>query len=321
MPFQYFSSKPARLDKTLVALWPALSRARLQALISQGHVRVDGKTITQPSHKLKGGEEIGLTIPEAAPATPRAQKIALDIVFEDTHLLVLNKSAGLVVHPAAGHAENTLVNALLAHCGDSLSGIGGIKRPGIVHRLDKDTSGLMVVAKSDKAHQGLSAQFADHTLARTYHALVWGIPKQAQGSIAGTIGRSKRNRKKMAVIVGGKEAMTHYKVLKTFGTLASLVECRLQTGRTHQIRVHMAHMGNSVIGDPVYGSAKGHQQLLFSRLKKNNPGATLALPIQRQALHAAEIEFVHPATGKKRHFRAPAPDDFKALEALLKKST
>lgn len=318
-PEHYSVPAPSRLDKALVTLCPSLSRARLQALISDGHVKVNGKITAQPSYKLKGGEAIELTVPEAAPASPRAQNIALDIVFEDKHLLVLNKQAGLVVHPAAGHTDNTLVNALLAHCGNSLSGIGGVKRPGIVHRLDKDTSGLMVVAKTDEAHKGLSAQFAEHTLARTYYALVWGIPKQTEGTITGAIGRAKINRKKMAITTNGKEAITHFSVLKVFGTLASLVECRLQTGRTHQIRVHMAHIGHSVIGDPLYGSAKGHQQRLHQLLKKKFADKEATLPISRQALHAQEIEFIHPATGKKRRFTAPPPADFKALQNLLAK--
>ena len=315
-----------RLDRALVealgvkktAQSQNLSRARVQQLIKDGQITCGGKPICDPNHKAREGEAYVITVPPPEPATPKAQALPLAIVYEDADLLVINKQPGMVVHPAVGNREGTLVNALLAHCGSSLSGIGGVARPGIVHRLDKDTSGLMVVAKHDAAHQGLSRQFADHSLSRVYQALVWGFPSPAAGHIEGAIGRHHRARQKMAVVArGGKPALTHYKVLESFGTVTSLVECRLETGRTHQIRVHMAHIKHPVVGDPVYGrqrAAKG----AASKTEKGIVAQLQAFP--RQALHAGEIKFVHPRTGKQMKFKAPLPDDLAALLKHLRRN-
>jgi 23S rRNA pseudouridine1911/1915/1917 synthase len=288
-----------RLDKALSVL-AGLSRARLQALLAENHATLNGKPISNASRKVKEGEIYALHLPPPEPAEPEAQKIALTIVYEDKDLLVIDKPPGLVVHPAPGNRDRTLVNALLAHCGASLSGIGGVARPGIVHRLDKDTSGLIVVAKNDLAHQNLSAQFADRSLSRTYLALVYGVPSPRIGVIDAPIGRHMRDRKKMAVVARGKPARTRYKLVETFPT-ASLVECSLESGRTHQIRVHMTHVKHPVIGDPVYG--KGRAQ------KRN-------YEFPRQALHAAALKFIHPRTGKNMSFTAVLPKD---MRALLKK--
>jgi len=293
-----------RLDKALATLvseqGSALSRARVQALIGQGALTVGGKTETDLSRKVKEGEQFILVVPPPEKAEPEAQKMDLAIVYEDDDVVVLDKPAGLVVHPAPGNRDHTLVNALLAHCGDSLSGIGGVVRPGIVHRLDKDTSGLMVVAKNDAAHQALTRQFADRSLSRTYCALVWGVPIPPLGSVDAPIGRSSKDRKKMAVTGRGRAALTHYRVIKDFG-FVSLVECKLATGRTHQIRVHMAHIKHPVVGDPAYG--KG-------RVKK---GWKTLSTFPRQALHAVELQFVHPRTGKLRKFTSKLPHDMTAL--------
>lgn len=295
-----------------------LSRARLQQLIKDGQlVGLDGKPQCDPSYKARAGEVFTLHLPAPKAAIPEAQDIPLVVVFEDDDLLVLNKPPGLVVHPAAGNWDRTLVNALLAYCGDSLSGIGGVARPGIVHRLDKDTSGLMVVAKNDFAHQALTSQFADRSLSRVYQVLVWGVPNPIAGDIEGAIGRHARSRQKMAVVThGGKEALTHYDTLQVFGTLASLVECRLATGRTHQIRVHMAHKGYPVVGDPLYGHRRSHG-------KRGHEAGIVALleGFGRQALHAGEIKFVHPRTGKSMKFKAPLPEDMAGLVKTLKKKT
>ncbi|OEJ68222.1 RluA family pseudouridine synthase [Magnetovibrio blakemorei] len=254
-------------------------------------------------------------MPPAVAAEPIPQDIALDVVYEDADLIVINKPPGLVVHPAAGNADGTLVNALLAHCGASLSGIGGVARPGIVHRLDKGTGGLMVAAKNDAAHEGLSRQFADHSLDRAYMALVWGVPNPLKGEIEGQIGRSPQNRKKMAVLErGGKYALTRYKVLKAFGTVASLVECRLATGRTHQIRVHMTSIGCPLIGDPVYGGS--------GRSKRNLLDAEARLCVDKldhQALFAYEIGFLHPKTQEKLFFRAEKPLFIIEIESELER--
>lgn len=256
------------------------------------------------AQKLKEGVCVVLEVPAAVDAEPQGQDIPLNIVFEDEHLIVINKQAGLVVHPAAGNRDGTLVNALIAHCGTSLRGIGGELRPGIVHRIDKDTTGLMVAAKTERAHTSLGKQFAAHAVQRVYKALVWGVPRLRAGTIDGELGRSPLNRQKMAVLrIGGKQARTHYKVIEVFGSSAALVECRLETGRTHQVRVHMAHIGNPLIGDPVYGRPR------------SIPGVTLR--IERQALHAAVLGFHHPGTDKPVHFESVLPEDFTwALEAL-----
>lgn len=309
-----------RLDKVLSlaaldAQAEGLSRARLQQLIKEGQVVCAGQPMTDASAKIKAGAVLSVTLPPPQRAEPQAQNIALDVVYEDNDLLVLNKPAGLVVHPAAGHYDGTLVNALLAHCGDSLSGIGGVARPGIVHRLDKDTSGLMVVAKNDRTHQALTAQFADRSLSRTYQALVWGLPNPIAGEIEGAIGRHPRSRQKMAIVPrGGKEALTYYKVLQPFGTLACLVECKLATGRTHQIRVHMAHVGNPVVGDPLYGTRRRAPKAAEKGLSALMEG------FGRQALHAGAIRFIHPRSGKELHFECPLPADMQKLLDAIKAS-
>ena len=301
-----------RLDKVCVALFPTLSRARVQALIASGHVKLNGTAAVSNRAVVTAGDKIEINLPPPAPAEPLAQNIALNIVFEDEHMLVIDKPVGLVVHPAPGNLDGTLVNALLAHCGDTLSGIGGVKRPGIVHRLDKDTSGLMVVAKSDAAHQGLSAQLMDHTLGRTYLAFVWGMPAPRAGKIDAPIGRHHTARQKMAVLKSGangaREAVTHYEVIEVY-TNASLVRCRLETGRTHQIRVHLAHIGHPLVGDPTYG--KGRQ------LHLSGQGPVAPIPLARQALHAAEIRFVHPVSGKEMVFYSKLPPDLSALRSVL----
>ena len=289
-----------RLDKVSVSLFPTLSRARMQALIAAGMVKLNGKVAAVNRADVVPGDRIDVYVPPAVSADPVAQDIALKIVFEDAHMLVIDKPVGLVVHPAPGNLDGTLVNALLAHCGDTLSGIGGVKRPGIVHRLDKDTSGLLVVAKSDRAHQGLSAQLLDRSLGRTYLAFVWGVPTPRAGKIDLPIGRHPVDRKKMAVTKSGRAAVTHYEVLEEYDG-ASLVRCKLETGRTHQIRVHLAHIGHPLVGDPVYGKGRRPPPI----------------PLTRQALHAAEIHFIHPVTGKAMTFSSELPPDLSALKSAL----
>lgn len=320
------SAAGARLDKALAARPEAaaagLSRARLQSLLAAGHVRVDGVVAGDPRAKAKAGMKVEIAAPEPAPAEPVAQAIPLVVVHEDAHLLVIDKPTGLVVHPAAGHVDGTLVNALIAHCGDSLSGVGGVRRPGIVHRLDKDTTGLMVVAKTDLAHQGLSALFADHgrelSLTREYRALVWGAPERPQGAIVTDIGRHPRHRDRQAALAAGrgKEAITHWRRLDVYGAdkpVAALVECALETGRTHQIRVHMAHMGHPVMGDPLYGTG------FRTKAKLLSPQARAALDaLGRQALHAATLGFAHPVTGRELTFESPLPEDMARLAAALR---
>ncbi|WP_336080728.1 RluA family pseudouridine synthase [Thalassospira sp. CH_XMU1448-2] len=300
----------ARLDKVLATAWPEQSRSRIKSLIEDGHLSLNGTVARKMSAKVKQGDVFSLVIPPAEAAEPVAEDIKLDILYEDDDLLVINKPAGMVVHPAAGNESGTLVNALLAHCGDSLSGIGGVKRPGIVHRLDKDTSGAMVVAKNDMAHRALSTLFSEdkENIDRAYLAVVWGVPKPLEGDIEGNIGRSPRNRKKMAVLENaGKYALTHYKTLKIRDdSLASLVECRLATGRTHQIRVHMTHIGHSLVCDPVYGRNKNSQKCNFKTQELLNA-------FNKQALHARTLGFVHPRTGKYISTTAPLPDDLKDL--------
>lgn len=300
-----------RFDKALALALPSLSRARVRALIDGGAVSLDGRTIKDADRTVKGGETVTLAIPHAVPANPRAENIPLDIIYEDEALIVLNKPPGLVVHPAAGHAEGTLVNALLAHCGTTLSGIGGVKRPGIVHRIDKETSGLLVVAKTDQAHRSLAKQLQARTLSRTYAAIVWGVPNPPEGTIDKPLGRSPTNRKMMAVRPEGKPAVTHYAVKERFGLDAALLECRLETGRTHQIRVHLTAIGHKLIGDPVYGGG-------LTGRRKTAAGRVPALGVfERQALHAAELRFQHPMTHKNLRFSAPLPPDMAALlEAL-----
>lgn len=306
-----------RLDKFLAAKAPELSRARVQALLDGGSAACGGVVVNSASIKTKAGQVYTLTIPEIVESHIIAQDIPLDIVFEDEHLLVINKPAGLTVHPAPGNHDGTLVNALLAHCGSSLSGIGGVARPGIVHRIDKDTSGLLVVAKHDAAHAHLSAQLADRTLKRTYNAVIWGTPHTLSGTITGAIGRSTSNRQKMAIVkTGGKDAATHYKVLKDFD-FATLVECNLETGRTHQIRVHFTHIGHPLIGDPVYGmtTASRLNQNIYKKL--DAPTRLALLQFNRQALHARALGLIHPATGEAMRFECPLPEDMVALIAAL----
>jgi len=303
-----------RLDRFLAAALAeapvALSRSRIKALLQEGHVRKDGATITDPSHRVKPDETYIVALPAPEDATARPQEIALTVLYEDEALLVIDKPAGLVVHPGPGQPDSTLVNALLAHCGDSLSGVGGVKRPGIVHRLDKDTSGLIVVAKNDAAHHALAAQFAGRTIDRAYLAVVWGVPMPPAGRVEGNIGRHPKDRKKMAVVGAGrgKPAATNYRVLKRFGDGAALVECRLETGRTHQIRVHMAHIGHPLIGDPVYGRRTP------ARAGALPPGAEPAVrAFSRQALHGRLIGFDHPRTGERLKFESLPPHDMADL--------
>ncbi len=308
-----------RLDRVLAGAVPNLSRSRLQGLVREGAVSCDGVTIGDPGRRVKPGERYTIVVPEPEPALPAPEAIALAIVYEDEHLIIVDKPAGLVVHPAAGHESGTLVNALIAHCGDSLSGIGGVRRPGIVHRLDKDTSGLLVVAKHDRAHQGLSTQFhahgADGRLERRYLALVWGGPLRQHGTVDAPLGRSRTSRTKIAVTRGedGRHAITHFEVLERFigsdgKPLASLLALTLETGRTHQIRVHMAHVGHPVMGDPVYATGF---QTSASRL---GPASRAALAhLDRQALHAAFLGLEHPATGERLAFESPLPGDIASL--------
>jgi len=315
-----------RLDRFVQTRLPEFSRSRCKELIKQGLVaRADG-TIEGPNYRVKPGDGFVVTVPEPEPAVPKPEAIALDIAFEDDHLIVVDKPSGMVVHPAAGNWKGTLVNALIAHCGTSLSGIGGVRRPGIVHRLDKDTSGLLVVAKSDAAHQSLARQFAAHGrdggLERAYLALVWGKPPRAKGSVTAPLGRKTSDRKKIAVTAsGGREAITHYEVLKTFADeagkpLASLVRCTLETGRTHQIRVHMAHIGHPVLGDQSYG-----QHFAASANRLTDEGRAALAALKRQALHAAVLGFDHPITAEHMRFESTLPADMNRLVTALGGST
>ena len=296
-----------RLDRALAALVPDLSRERVKSLILAGNVRgPGGKPVSDPALKVKVDTAFSLDIPEAAPAEAIAQQIDLVIPYEDEYLIVIDKPAGMVVHPAAGNLDGTLVNALLHHCAGQLSGIGGVARPGIVHRIDKDTSGLLVVAKSDQAHEGLAKQFKDHSIDRRYLAIVNGRPATPSGKIDSWIGRSDADRKKMAVQREGrgKHAVTHYRLLERLDR-AALVECRLETGRTHQVRVHMAHLGHPLLGDPVYSRGGPHKALLAE------------LGFRRQALHAARLGFIHPVTSKTLSFESPVSDDMQQLFSHL----
>ncbi len=324
-----------RLDAALARRIPSLSRSRLKSLIGEGRVTLGGATVTDASRKINAGAVVVVDLPAPKAAAPEPEDIPLDIVHEDDEVVVLVKPAGLVVHPGAGNATGTLVNALLHHCAGSLSGIGGVERPGIVHRLDKDTSGLMVVAKTDRAHKSLAAQFADHgrtgPLERAYHAVIWGVPKYTEGTITTQIGRDPRNRQAMAAVkTGGREAITHFKVLEVFGSprpgakvreaeagpVASLVECVLETGRTHQIRVHMAEIGHPLLGDDLYGSGF---RTKIEKLERIAPDAAEALKaLGRQALHAHLIAFAHPANKRKvMRFDEDWPEDMdRLIEAL-----
>jgi len=310
------SASGERLDRALAAALPALTRSRVKALIESrrvalaGPLNEPGRTVEEPSRKVKTGESFIIDIPEPEPAEPLAQAMALDILYEDSDLLVLNKPAGMVVHPAPGNPDNTLVNALLAHCGDSLSGIGGVRRPGIVHRLDKNTSGVMVVAKNDATHTALSTLFAAHNLVRIYQAVVWGTPPAKRGTIDAAIGRHPVDRKRMAVRkTSGRRAFTEYWLEQRFGPplrpVASLLGAKLGTGRTHQVRVHLAHIGCPVVGDPVYGR------------KRNTSGPEALKAFGRQALHAAVLEFRHPRTHRSMRFASELPQDIKTLLTQL----
>lgn len=307
-----------RLDKALADALPDLTRSRVQGLLAAAAVTCDGRTITDAALRVKPGQQFVLAIPAAAEAEPLPQDIPLTIVYEDDDLLVIDKPPGMVVHPAAGAPDGTLVNALLAHCGASLSGIGGVRRPGIVHRLDKDTSGLIVVAKNDRAHGALTAQFADRSLSRTYQALVWGAPSPRAGRIDANIGRSHADRKKMAALTGGgKPAATRYRTLRNYGLSLALVECTLETGRTHQIRVHMAHIGHPVVGDALYATGRPARKngVHAARLPEHVRHALAQFP--RQALHAISLTFRHPGSGETMTFQSTLAPDIAALLAEL----
>ena len=315
----------ARLDRLLAARIPALSRSRLKALILEGQVSIAGaqaaRTILDPSAEVKSGDVITVNLPPPQDAKPVGENIPLAIVYEDDDLIVIDKPAGLVVHPAAGHATGTLVNALIAHCGDTLSGIGGVKRPGIVHRLDKDTSGLMVIAKNDRAHQALSKQFAEKLesgLTRGYLALIWGAPDRPRGTIDAPLDRHPTAREKQAVRKGGRDAVTHWELRETYSDadgkpVAGLIECLLETGRTHQIRVHLAHIGHPILGDETYATG------FKTKAARLSPQARAALDaLGRQALHAAILGFTHPTSGDRLDFESPLPADMARLAETLR---
>ncbi|MCU6453881.1 RluA family pseudouridine synthase [Sphingomonas sp. A2-49] len=290
-----------RLDRALADAVPTLSRERLKVLIASGAVTRDGQMVRDAAKKAAAGDRFAVTVP--IPTLPHnvAQDIPLVIAYEDEHLIVIDKPAGLVVHPAAGNLDGTLVNALLHHCRGSLSGIGGVARPGIVHRIDKDTSGLMVAAKTDRAHEGLARQFHDHSIDRRYRAIVGGVPRPAEGKVDAPLARSPANRKKIAIVPGGKRAVTHFRTMERLRD-AALVECRLETGRTHQVRVHMASIGHALLGDPVYGRTKGAQKALLE-----------TLGFRRQALHAAHLGFIHPVKSTALAFESDMPADMQEL--------
>jgi 23S rRNA pseudouridine1911/1915/1917 synthase len=301
----------ARLDRFLADALPDLSRTLLKALIEAGRVDLEsGGGLGDPAARVRVGQTIVVRVPAPRAALPVPQAMDLVVAYEDEHLIVVDKPAGLVVHPAPGHADGTLVNGLLAHCAGSLSGIGGVSRPGIVHRLDKDTSGLLVVAKTDAAHAGLAAQFADHSIERAYAAVVWGRPPRSSETLSGNIGRDPRNRKRMAVVSrGGKTAATTYRILRPVGTRASLVECRLETGRTHQIRVHLGNLGHPVVGDTLYGGG--------IRKAKGPDVVAAVAALGRQALHAKYLGFIHPTRQEPVRFESSIPYDINALVVLL----
>jgi 23S rRNA pseudouridine1911/1915/1917 synthase len=317
-------NKGWRLDHFLAKALPELSRSRLQGLIARGLVEGGGKKIVDPNFRVKPGGAYRVEVPPPVPAGPEPQEIPLTILYEDKDLIVIDKQAGLVVHPAAGNLDGTLVNALLAHCGPSLAGIGGVARPGIVHRLDKDTSGVLVAAKNERAMRSLAKQFAAHAVERSYNAVVWGRPAAITGSVEGNVGRNPFDRKRMAVLRGGgKPAKTNYRLLETFGgdeamgrrVLASLIECRLETGRTHQIRVHLSHIGHPLIGDETYGRARKPPR---AKTPAEETAYTEVENFPRQALHAGVLGFFHPTLQKKMRFEAPWPKDFAALAAALR---
>ena len=299
-----------RLDKALAEA-SGLSRERVKALLGDGQITIDGVVAGQASAKLAAGAAYAIRVPAVLPATAQPQDIALVVAYEDDDLIVIDKPAGLVVHPDAGNLDGTLVNALLHHCAGALSGIGGVARPGIVHRIDKDTSGLLVVAKTDAAHEGLARQFADHSILRAYLALVGGRPIPVAGTVRESIARSPHDRKKMALVDAtrrrGKHAVTHYTTLEALGTAAALVECRLETGRTHQVRVHLASIGHPLLGDPAYGRTPSTLRALLA-----------GLGFSRQALHAARLGFIHPRSGEALTFSSDLPQDMRELLARLR---
>ena len=300
--------KGLRIDKFLSLSFPEISRSQIQRMLSLGNVVCDDVTIADQAYKIKEGESFVLTMPEIVDAEPQAQNIPIEIVYEDEDVVVVNKQAGMVVHPAAGAPDGTLVNALLFHCKD-LSGIGGVKRPGIVHRIDKETSGLLVVAKNDQAHQFLCEQFSEHSIDRTYIAFCYGVPQPLRGTIEGNIARSPYDRKKMAVVSkGGKHAVTHYETIESFKMFASMVKCQLETGRTHQIRVHLSKEGHGLIGDKVYGHAK---KVLIKGADEE--AKAFIETFSRQALHAKSLGFVHPKTGQRLFFETEMPEDMQRL--------
>jgi 23S rRNA pseudouridine1911/1915/1917 synthase len=294
-----------RLDRALADAVPTLSRERLKVLIASGAVTRDGQMVRDAAKKAAAGDRFAVTVPTPTLPHNEAQDIPLVIAYEDEHLIVIDKPAGLVVHPAAGNLDGTLVNALLHHCQGSLSGIGGVARPGIVHRIDKDTSGLMVAAKTDRAHEGLARQFHDHSIDRRYRAIVGGRPRPAEGKVDAPLARSATNRKKIAIVQGGKRAVTHFRTMELLRD-AALVECRLETGRTHQVRVHLASIGHALLGDPVYGRTKGNQKALLE-----------TLGFRRQALHAAHLGFIHPVKSTALAFESDMPADMQELFTKL----
>lgn len=319
----FIAEEEGRLDKILSQTVTDISRSRWQMLIEDAQIQVNGKVIPNASYKVKAGDTVSYIIPEPEEDdTPHAEDITLDVVYEDKDLLVINKPAGLVVHPAAGHQQGTLVNALLHHCGDTLSGINGVKRPGIVHRLDKDTSGLMLVAKNDLAHHALAEQLSDRTLGRTYHAFVLDVPKPLKGRIETFIGRHPSSRLKQSVLradnESAREAITHYHVIENYGGLFSRVECRLETGRTHQIRVHMQHISCPLLGDPLYGPQKNAVEAKLKKSDLQEADQQVVFSAPRQALHAIEIHFDHPRTGKNMSFSSELAPDLEKLALALK---
>ncbi len=313
-----YKGTPKRLDKVLTEIWPDISRANWQSLVKAGNISISGEVILSNNTQIKPGSEISATIPAPTPALPQPENIPLDILYEDAHLIVFNKPAGISVHPATGCYTGTIVNALLYHCQSDLSGIGGVIRPGIVHRLDKETSGVMVAAKNDHAHHHLSQQFANREIHRLYTALVWGHLQPPSGRIEGNIGRHPVNRKKMAIVASsGKYAATSYCTLKTYTPASlpkvSMIQCKLETGRTHQIRVHLTSIGHPLVGDPVY-TQKSYKSIKIFLDETPNPA-----PFSRQALHASELQFTHPVTQKLNMYKSEFPLDINSLVTLLEK--
>jgi 23S rRNA pseudouridine1911/1915/1917 synthase len=310
------SDKGLRLDKFIATKVPDISRTRIKTIIENGNVLLSGQNITDSAYRVKSGDEIEMEVPEAVDSDMRAnEEIKLNIVYEDDEFLVIDKQAGLTVHPGAGNHDETMANALMAYCGDTLSGVGGVARPGIVHRLDKDTSGLILVAKTDRAHTSLSEQIAERTAQRSYLAVVWGVPKPHVGTFESNIARNPKNRLKMSIVEeGGRVAITHYTVKKIYGVgLASLVECRLQTGRTHQIRLHMSEAGHPLIGDPLYGRRNSNNLKTLPEALRQ-----YLQHFKRQALHSYKLGVEHPVTDDYIELKSELPEDISQLIKLLK---